>query len=446
MSSIFSVESSLAALFTAFCIAFVIRRVKTNGFLSPLDYSIIYSAVVYGLSWIVVVSAVINGDLVQYAHIYAANSMRLYAHSAGAFMAVMGLILGWTLTLRIAGSRQIKAPLPGLFFWIRDMWIYVAAFWIMLIVSIASLLLYTMDYGGPFAALDYSRLIRANIFEGFIRSRFSFLAPFGDFAILSCYGFWGLLLSKRHTVEVMAGFVLSLVVSLYVLYLAQGRLNAVVFISILTLSLLYVRRVNASYLVLILLAAVPVAVYATFLISQIFAVKSAGSFSEFYSREVSFAFVAFFANLSNPDGLYRFFYDVVAFPAYLLPSSLTEGWLDDPSDVTTALIHGAPKGTQGITSGMPVDLITMGLIQMGFFGIVPYAMMYGAALAGLYRICLSIRTAGVQAALYAYVCVRFAGLGLFYSQPSTIVTGNLPIILTLMIAAMWLLFKPARNL
>nr|WP_313631744.1 hypothetical protein [Brevundimonas naejangsanensis] len=389
---------------------------------------------IYGLSWPLVIGSIMEGSATN-LHVYGKFHDLLFLNTIAAIMTAAGLLSGWKLVM--AGSQSHLPNARGIFSSIRNPALYNTAFWVMLTVAIASQILYTMDYGGLFSAFKYSKLIRSGLFDYFARSRFSFLAPFGDFALLACYGFWGLILTGRTPINVKIGFASSMASSIYVLYLAQGRFNAVAFFAIIAMATILTKVKKPAFILALVLLAVPASAYATYEVSNYFGIKSSSNFLDFYVKEVSFVFIGFFAQLSNPDGLYRFFYDVITYPAYLLPSSVTGAWLNDPSDLNTALIHGASKGQQGITSGMPVDIVTMGLMQMNFAGIIPYAMLYGALLAATHRICMSVSPLGVRAILYAYICIKLSGIGLFYAQPATIVVGNFSLIVALLVAVMW---------
>lgn len=431
MSAYFSPEGLLALTFAAICLFVAARRASINGTLLPIDYSILFMAMVYGLSWPLVVSSIQEGRA-QNLHVYGRFQDLLFLNTIAATMTVAGLLLGWKLGMM--GSRSYHSTRREIPASLKKSATYSTAFWAMLITASVSQILYTIDYGGLIGAFEYSDLIRSGLTEYFVRSRLSFLAPFGEFALLACYGFWGIILSGYARLNVKVGFVASFVASLYVLYLAQGRFNAIVFVAILTMATVLIKSKKPSNALIYAILAVPVSAYAAYEISNYFNIKSSSNFGDFYVKEVSFIFTGFFAQLSNPDGLYRFFYDAVTYPAYLLPSSMTMGWLNDPSDLNTTLIHGAPKGQYGITSGMPVDIVTMGLMQMHFAGIVPYAMLYGALMASLHKICMSIAPIGLRAVLYAYICIKIGGLGLFYAQPATVVVGNFALIVTLLVS------------
>lgn len=431
MNSYFSPEGMIALAFAALCFFLVSLRARKHGTLLPIDYTILFMAMIYGVSWPALISSITEGRA-HYIYVYGRFHNLLFLNTLAAAMAVIGLLTGWNLAM--AGSRAQSRDIRGLFSSIHNTAVYSLAFWVMLIVAVSSQLLYTMDYGGLFGAIEYSRLIRSGLFESFVRSRFSFLEPFGDFAFLACFGFWGLILSGRTQHVVKVGFVASLVASLYVLYLNQGRLNAVAFVAIISMAALYVKARRPAYVFILALIAVPAAIYASYEISNLLNLNSSDSFAAYYTKEISFIFVAFFAQLSNPDGLYRFFYDVISYPAYLLPSSMTASWLNDPSVLNTTLIHGAPKGQYGVTSSMPVDIVTMGLMQMSFAGIIPYGMLYGALMAFSHRICMSVEPVGLRAIFYAYICIKIAGLGIFYAHPASVVVGNFALIITLLVA------------
>lgn len=441
MAAYFSPEGMLALIFAGLCCLLVAHRAKRHGVLLPIDYSILFIAMIYGVSWPAIIGSIAEGRA-HYIYVYSRFHHLLFLNTLAASMAVAGLLIGWTLAM--AGSQTQSQTLRGAFSSIRNPYIYSIAFWVMLLVGVVSQLLYTMDYGGLFGAIEYSRLIRSGLFDSFVRSRFSFLEPFGDFAFLACFGFWGLILSGRTGHTVKFGFCAALIASLYVLYLNQGRLNAVAFFAIISMSAIYIKTKRPVYIFMLALIAVPAAIYVSYEISNLLGLNSSNEFADFYLKEISFIFVAFFAQLGNPDGLHRFFYDAISYPAYLLPSSMTASWLDDPSVLNTTLIHGAPKGQHGVTSSMPVDIVTMGLMQMRFAGIIPYAMLYGAMMAVTHKICMSVAPGGLRATFYAYICIKIAGLGIFYAHPATVVVGNFAFIVTLLVAFTCLGLRRAR--
>lgn len=90
-------DSAFALLFFTICLLVVIRRVSINHVLFPVDYSVIFCALAYGLSWIVVMGSLSNGSYRVYGHIFAPFPSQLALHTVGSSMTVAGLQFGWRL-------------------------------------------------------------------------------------------------------------------------------------------------------------------------------------------------------------------------------------------------------------------------------------------------------------------------------------------------------------
>ena len=107
---------------------------------------------------------------------------------------------------------------------------------------------------------------------------------------------------------------------------------------------------------------------------------------------------------------------------------------------------GAPKGEQGVTGGIPVDLLTLGLMQAHVFGIPIVGAMFGVLLRVVQRLIDRIPDPGVGAVFGAYAALKLAVLGVFYAQPALVVSGNFAFMLSALVVAFFVYLPRIRCL
>ena len=422
----------LGMLFFLLCLGLVFLHGTRLGRLALLDWAVLGMGGVYGLGWAIVAWVTRQGHnptweawLLPFESLYP-------VHTLCALMLLAGLWFGWLLAGRLrmfgaqtatAASGHTRARLPK-------------AMWLLLIIAIVMQWLYTRAYGGFLGLLEYSASIRSAIFT--VENPLSFLKPFGGLALFSSFGFFGLLLSRRFSLFVTLGLVLSFLFSLYILYSLRGRLAFLVYLATFVLGTLLFRRPRPLRLLvgggLLMLAVVVGAYYVSLWLN----LKAADSLPEFLVRELSFPFGSFFAQLGTGANLFRGFTDFLFAPFFLLPSSWWSTWIEEVSQVNTALIMGAPKGEHGVTSGIPVDLLTLGLMQAHVFGIPIVGAMFGVLLRVVQRLIDRMPDPGVGAVFGAYAALKLAVLGVFYAQPALVVSGNFDFLVSASIIAVFL--------
>ena len=148
--------------------------------------------------------------------------------------------------------------------------------------------------------------------------------------------------------------------------------------------------------------------------------KSDDNLLVFLARELSFPFGSFFGQLDFGENLFRCFKDFIVAPVYLLPSSLWTQWVENVGQVNTALIMGAPKGVRGVTGAIPVDLLTLGLMQMFVFGILIVGAGFGALLRLIQCLLDNVANPGLRAVFEAYIAIKIAVLGVFMPSPRSL--------------------------
>lgn len=421
------------------CISIIVLRTVRNRKIQLLDWSLMFIALVYGLLAPPVLNAIMRGPVeVAGSHFIErriGDSFTL--HTLAVLVAVIGLLIGWTVKPHRRGDQsriQEGSDRARLAKWL----------WIMAGVAVAAQYLFTIDYGGLLGVFDYSVVLRAGAFDESGRSRFSALAPLAGFSMIACYGFFGLLQQRAaRTRSALIGFLVTFVFSLYVLFSLQGRVGLVVFVASLTLGAILLRT-RAR---LMILFGLPVAVIAGAaglrFASEILKRGSSESDLQFITEQVSFIYTGFWAWADDPSISFRYFYDLLVAPLFLLPSSLTSTWFSRVGDVHTAQILGYPKGAGGVTGAMPLDLVTFGYLQSGLIGVLVCATIFGAGLKALQQTVDDIPIAGVRAVFEAHVSLKIAGFGLLYAEPENLIRGNLPLLIVLV--AIWLLRMRSRR-
>jgi hypothetical protein len=421
----------LGLLFALSCGVLAVMHSLKMGRMTLLDWSLLGLGGMYGLGWGLVVTITQSGGNPTWERWINPFESMYPLHTMSAFLLTIGIIGGWYVTapyFRLSSTRilSVSGCKPN-----TDIW--ASAFWLMLVLAVLMQWLYARAYGGLVSMLDFSVAIRSALFGEVLENKWSFLRPFGGLAMIAAYGFFGLLLSGRYKIGTIFGFALSFLFSLYILYTWLGRVVFAVFLATFFLGVVLMRRQNpikmmSSGLIvfmLILFLAHGVSVWMSF--------KAADSLTVFLTREFSFPFGSFFAQLNFNEHLFRGFLDFAVVPLYFLPSSWHVNWIEPVSQVNTAIIMGAPKGEAGVTGGIPVDLLTLGLMQAHIFGVPITGLLFGILLRALQFLLDRIPLIGVRGIFEAYVALKISILGIFYSQPNLFISSNFPLILGAMI-------------
>ena len=411
------------ALFLAFflfvsCVVIALADAMRRGRMTLLNWTILGVGGVYGAGWMVVLWVTETGGNPTWYPWIVPNSEFYPVHTAAAFLLLAGIWVGWSAYLILFGGEPYERGkiLPA---W--DRWL-ATGLWLLFCVAVLSQWFYAKAYGGFLGVLDYSQAVRSGIF--LLDNPLSFLHPIGGVAIFSSFGFFGLWLSGFRRPAIVLGCILSFIFSVYILYSWRGRMGFLVYLSTFLLGfMLYCKPKPLALLIgggAFLLGLLGGA----YLISVWFNIKPAENLAVFAARELSFPFGSFFVQLARGELLFRGFVDFLYSPLYVLPSSWWTHWVEDVSQINTALIMGAPKGEEGVTGSIPLDLLTLGLMQMHLAGVAAVGALFGALLRLLQSILDRIDNPGVRSVFEAYVVLQIAILGIFYSQPSLFVSGN----------------------
>lgn len=436
MATYLTVEGALGIVVFIIGSWLSLGNIERSGNFRAIDFSLLSMAIVYGLAMPAIVAAADEHIFLGSDYI-SRSPDTIFLHFSASVLAMVGLIVGWQIQssrlLNIAISYYSSSSSASMF----------RVFFLMLGIAVVSWYLYLRDYGGFLGYFEYNRLIRSQIFDTFDRSRFSFLQPFGGFAIIACLGFWGLLIARKtRTLSALIGFALSFAMSAYVLVANSGRIAIAATIAILALSVLAKRRINPltwflGYFVVIFSGALFL-----FWISNALMLKGGDDLGEYLIRELSFPIVAFFAQAER-GYLFHLFHDVFVSPLYLLPSSITSSWLQEAGEINTEVILGVKKGVDGNTTSVPTDLLTYGLMQFHLLGVILYAILFGFLLRAADALGQSIKPLGVRSVFQVYVWINLATFGIFYAQPKHLILTHFALIATLIVG---IVLKAIRRL
>lgn len=422
----------LAVLFFLLCLSLAISHSLLLGRLTLLDWTVLGMGGVYGLGWAIVIWVTQDGANKSWESWLLPFESLYPAHTAGALILLAGVWFGWLLgsTLRISRLEPCFTPTRCTKRRLE------VAMWVLMLLAFVMQWLYTRAYDGFIGLLSYSASIRSGIFT--VENSLSFLQPFGGLALFASFGFWGLWLSKPRKLRIFLGLLISVLFSLYLLFSWRGRLGFLVYLATFVLGALLSRRLPPLRILLVGGLVILGVLVGTYYVSVWLDLKAADNLLAFVARELSFPFGSFFGQLTAGDQLFRAFKDFVAAPVFLLPSSWWSTWVEDVSHVNTTLILGAPKGEHGQTGGIPVDLMTLGLMQAHVFGVVIVGVMFGSLLYVVQSLLDRIPNLCVRAVFVAYAALKIAVLGAFYAQPALFISGNFAFIVSALVLVFFL--------
>jgi hypothetical protein len=430
-----------ALLFALTCGALAVKHSCVVGRVTLLDWTLLGAGGGYGLGWVVVVYTTISGDNPTWAPWILPYKSLYLLHTACAVLLISGVLVGWNLrgSFYRQDSESHDADADSLSKWSTALWLCLA-------VALFSQVIYAKAYGGLSAQLDYSAAIRAGVFQNVPENAFSFLSPISKLAFVACFGFFGLLLSYTLRLQLLLGFCLAAALSFYVLYNSLWRLGIGAFLLTLIVTVLFAKHKSVLTHIAFLAVLGPSLLLALDALSNAMELKPSETTVAFIANELSFPFGSFFAQFEEGPNLFRGFIDVLLLPVYLLPSSIWGHLIETCDQANTAVIMGAAKGESDVTAGIPVDIITLGLMQAHIGGIVVVGGLFGWLLALLQGLLDKIHITGIRIAFEVNIGILVAAAGLFYAQPNLLVEQNVHwLVAGVVISGVFFLLKRANN-
>ncbi|MGN7241042.1 hypothetical protein [Priestia megaterium] len=309
---------------------------------------------------------------------------------------------------------------------------YYLVAWVTLFLGIASYFLYTLPYGGFVNYLEYSKALRAGIPA--VSNSFSFLKPFGGLTFFSSILFFGLAIEKhspKHkNKRILIGIILSFLFSIYVLYSWEGRFALVTYIG--TFVLAYILYFNKSAFVFFKRMILFVTVAFLLVIgsdSILGGTRAKLGVIEFFSKELSFPFISYIAQIYSPE--FRWFQDIMVGPLFIFPQKIWSGMfgIETASSFNTYLILGARKGVDSVTGEIPIDILMFGYMQASVLGVVVMGLIFGVSLLFIDRFAQKIPLKGIRYAIYANLIINVPIRSILYGDPQHIINRNFHLIL-----------------
>lgn len=396
-------------------------HVRTSGRITLLAWGLLALGGVYGIAWPIVLVATHLGHNPSWHHLIAQTDDYLFLYGLSVQILLIGIISGWFfLSWRFPTPADARSRMP-----IAHETYWGAVFWIFFIASVIFQAIYASAYGGLFALLEYSVYIRSGAFDALPPNSFSFLKPFGAFSIIATVGFFGLRLDRRRNTSIHLGFWLSFIFSTYILVSWLGRLGLLTFLATFPVAWAS-HKVRSPLIQLLVFSAIfALIIIAVYIVSVAANLKTASSLLAFFARELSFPYASFCAQLANGKYLFLGFKEFFLTPAFLLPSSIWSSWIQPIGQINTLVIIGAQKGASGNTTNVPVDLLTLGLMQFHIAGVYVVGAFYGLTLYCISYLLRKLRTHGVRVAIEAHIGLVIAAIGMFYAQPSLFIINNI---------------------
>lgn len=229
-------------------------------------------------------------------------------------------------------------------------------------------------YGGYTAYLVYANAVRSGVIS--VSNPFSFMIAFRDCVVFSSYLFFSQIRKNgKFQFGIFFLFLAAAFFSMRVLYSNSGRLSILIYFIVLIVYILLNKK-TISYVgfktIIWTIVGGVVFFWALIFVGNLLSRNMSIDITTQITKEISFIYVNFIAELKNLKfENWRFFVDAIIFPIYLLPSSIwkVRFGIETASTLNTFLVSGTVKGAHGVYGEMPVDMVSLSYMQLGFVGI-----------------------------------------------------------------------------
>lgn len=312
------------------------------------------------------------------------------------------------------------------------------------LIGVASDVLYIWEYGGYATYMEYSDEIRSGASD--FNNPFSFLMPFRDCVPLASMFFFSLISRKRPLMLPL--FLVAFAHAVLIYISNRGRLGFVLFLVI--FPMYYILRhfrlkvVNRRTL-LIGIGGVVVMLLLLVSIGNLMSRNTSNGALALLAEETSFFFANFKVILDN-DIDFRFFYDLISYPIYLLPSSIWRTFNPNTvSDFMTIMIDGNKKGEGGVYGEAPIDSIGLAYFQLGILGVIICAVVWGVLLALIFRGAKRIRHLNSSLMVHTYLTVSLVLRSILYCDSYNVVQRMFPFVIFVILYLFISLLMPSRQ-
>lgn len=298
------------------------------------------------------------------------------------------------------------------------------ATYILFIIGVISDFLYLKEYGSYSNYLNYSKLLRSGVM--LINNKFSFLMPFRNCILFSSFLFACLLRTDKKKFFNFLLLIISIVLSIRILYSNSGRLSFAIYLMLLGLAI-FKKNSNQYIKLKTLLKTCGIIMFfgvITIIIGTQLGRNNDENIIVTLNKEISFAFLNFDKVIQNFNLFnYRYFFDIISFAFYLLPSSIWGGTLgiSAASTLNTIAWSGAAKGTNGVYGEIPIDFVSLSYMQFGFLGIIFLPIAFAIMFYKLINIFASNGNNKFNMFFKEYIIIAVGIQSLFYADPYLII-------------------------
>lgn len=363
--------------------------------------------------------------LANYVSLYSVGELTWYYIIAFAFL--LALTLGYRLIGRDTGFHDIMPPKkkdePQ-----RLSTAFTLAAFALFVVGIFADILYMWEYGGYIEYMKYSSDVRSGI-NNFVNP-WSFMMPLRDCIPVASLLFFSQINRKNKHIFIPL-FLVAALHACMVYYSNKGRLAFVLYFMVLALFLFFriFRFTTVNRRLIIGVGGIAVAFLVLLVVlGNVLSRNSTSNIIRMIAEETAF----FFANpkvLFDNVFSYRFFFDYITYPLYLLPSSLWRSIVPETaSDLLTIFIDGSKKGENGVYGEAPVDMITLAYYQLNIVGVVLVALAWGLLFAFIYKRLGRLEHKASALMLGMYLLVELVLRSILYCDSYNVVQRLLPFI------------------
>lgn len=376
-----------------------------------LTWFLVGAGGLYGVLWPLVFWASSSGYALPYLEAASVLQRHGLGITAFAFLGVGCACVGWKITPLRGRSVEVRRPTVD------------AALWAALLLSGLVFAVYVAGAGGIFRVLgaDYVWAMRTGSPPP---NPVSFLQPLNGMVLFVSAAFVATVVAGDRSAAAALGTSISVALSVVVLATWGGRAPVVTYALLLTLAALSARPIRPRKM-LLAVCAIFAAGLAGLIALTLMRGASGNGVAALVASEFSYPFVSLAAWMDAGSG-FRYFKDIALAPVYVLPSSIWRRFVDAADIANTVMVVGSPKGENGNTSNIPVDLLTLGFMQAGTAGVAVVSLLFGAFLRALDWMIGRVAGVGLGAAAYAYAAAMVAATGILSLGPSDFVAKNLP--------------------
>lgn len=312
------------------------------------------------------------------------------------------------------------------------------------IIGVASDVLYIWEYGGYATYMEYADALRSGTSD--FDNPFSFLMPFRNCVPLASMFFFSLISRKRPLMLPL--FLVAFAHAVLIHVSNRGRLGLVLFLIIFPVYFLIHRfrpMVVNRRMLLLCVGSVVVLLLLLVGVGNLMSRNTSNGVLALLAEETSFFFANFKVILDN-DIDFRFFYDLISYPIYLLPSSIWKLFnLDTVSDLMTIMIDGSKKGEGGVYGEAPIDSIGLAYFQLGILGVIICAVVWGVLLALIFRGAKHIRHPNSSLMVHTYLTFSLVLRSILYCDCYNVVQRMFPFIIFVVLYLFISLLMPSRR-